>query len=232
MARVCPVCGGKIEGEICPNCGYNINNVDNSRRNMINHNTGKSDNSKKIIIGLGIVILVIILLFGIFAFGLHRTSNSILTVGDLELNMTGFDYHLEKNTTLNGGSITGYSASYSVSGDNDNFKLTVIVINGSYGSEKLKNLGSQLFGTVGTVSTTRYINGNLYWIQISSGNSQHNNQAFLESIIITKGEPIPTEYSPIIINFNATPTNIINNSQGNRGSDNPDGGSVPSNDSG
>ena len=114
-------------------------------------------NNKNIIIIL--LIIIIVMGISILAFSSVTNAEKILKVGDLELNMTGYDYNLESNLTTNSGGISGYTETYSVSGQGDTFSLTVMVIDDTQGIGDVGNLGTTLNGQINAVAVTKYING-------------------------------------------------------------------------
>ena len=194
------MCGEKLDNDSCSNCGYESKSVNNVRKDVIdNLNENKSNNAVKkvnnnnrnkgIIIGL-IVIIIAAILIGSFVLGANN-SEKILRVGDLELNMTGYNYNLESNVSANSVGVSGFVETYSVSGKDDSFTLTVMVLDDTYGFGDVGDLGTSFSGDLNAVAVTKYINGKYYWIQISYANDAHNTVAYLESIIITKGSDVP-----------------------------------------
>ena len=190
MSKFCPNCGAEINSDKCPNCGH-VQDVVGDTGNVMVSQGSKSRSNKGIIIGLLVVVFVVIVgLVGFAALG-SDNSGKVLCVGDLELNMTGYDYKLDSNTSVDNSGVSGYTETYSVNGQGDNFKLTVSVIDDNLGIGNVGDLGTVLSGDLNAVAVTKYINGKYYWIQISFANDNHNTKEYLESIIITQSDQVP-----------------------------------------
>ena len=124
-------------------------------------------------------------------------QEKILKTGDLELNMSGYNYELVSNTSTSSSGVNGYSEVYSVNGNGDSFSLTIMVCDDVTNSGVLDNTSTTLSGSLNAVAVVKYINGKYYWIQISGGNSEHNTEAYLNSIILTQGTDVPNDTSTV-----------------------------------
>lgn len=198
MSKFCPKCGEEIKEntKFCGKCGTEINDSPQVKI----HQLPKENGSKKsIIIILVFIVIVLVFALSFFAFLPDSSGEKILTSGDLQLNMTGYDYSLSSNTTTD----SGYIEYYDVNGNGDSFTLTIMVVEDTYNVGDVGNLGTSLTGAVNAVAVTKYINGKYYWIQISGGNSEHNTEDYLESIILTQGSDAPV---------NATSSNVESSS--------------------
>lgn len=97
----------------------------------------------------------------------------ILISGNVKINLTGFDIQKTSETQSTNG---GFSATYLIKGQGDNFTLTITAIPES----DLTNYPNQ-----SDISSHLNIHRMHYFISIIGGNSQHHNQNFLDSIILT-----------------------------------------------
>ncbi len=148
--------------------------------------------SRSIIIAVLIAIIIILVAgigFVLINGGLGN-EEKILKTGDLELNMTGYNYKLLSNSSTSVSGVSGYSEVYSVDGNGDSFTLTIMVVDDVIGAGTLGETSTSLSGALNAVAVNRYINGKYYWIQITGGNTEHNTEAYLESIILTQGTDV------------------------------------------
>ena len=84
-----------------------------------------------IIICVTIISLVIIVSVASFAMSGYNPLNpkgSVLSSNDLQLNMTGYDYKLVTNSSMVVNGVTASCVVYNVSGNDDNFNLTIFII--------------------------------------------------------------------------------------------------------
>lgn len=128
----------------------------------------------------------------------NNTTSSepnILSSGDVELNLTGYEFQESSNTPSSDG---GYSETYSVTGQGDSFTITITAIPETVDSSTT---------TGGDVSSSFYLNGMHYIIEITGGNSQHHSQSFLDSILLTQGSSSPSTQST------DTTTNSVDDSE-------------------
>ena len=137
------------------------------------------------------IIVILIAGIGFALIGGFGQQEKILKTGDLELNMTGYNYDLASNSSTSVSGVNGYSEVYSVNGNGDSFSLTIMVMDDVTDSGVLDNTSTTLNGGLNAVAVVKYINGKYYWIQITGGNNEHNNEAYLNSIILTQGTDIP-----------------------------------------
>ena len=149
------------------------------------------DKGKIIIILLVVIILILAVGIGLMLTGGFGNQEKILKTGDLEINMTGYNYKLVSNTSTSASGVNGFSEVYSVDGNGDSFSLTIMVVDDSTGNGVLNDASTTLSGTLNAVAVIKYINGKYYWIQISGGNNEHNTENYLNSIIITQGSDAP-----------------------------------------
>lgn len=148
--------------------------------------------SRSIIIAVLIAIIIILVAgigFVLINGGLGN-EEKILKTGDLELNMSGYNYKLLSNTSTSTSGVSGYSEVYSVDGNGDSFTLTIMVVDDVIGAGTLGETSTSLSGALNAVAVNKYINGKYYWIQITGGNTEHNTEAYLESIILTQGTDV------------------------------------------
>lgn len=149
--------------------------------------------NKLLILSLMIIVSVLIIsttIFTVTASNTH-TGDTLLTTsignlnaaeineprnlicGNLKINLTGFDFLKTSGTQSTNG---GFSATYLVKGQGDNFTLTITAIPES----DLTTYPNQ-----SDISSHLNIHRMHYFISLIGGNSQHHNQNFLDSIILT-----------------------------------------------
>lgn len=156
-----------------------------------------------IIICVTIISLVIIVSVASFAMSGYNPLNpkgGVLSSNDLQLNMTGYDYKLVTNSSMVVNGVTASCVVYNVSGNDDNFNLTILTIPDS---ESFKDF-SMLNGTASDISTVVHLNGCYYAIQFTGANYIHNNVNYINSILLTKG---------IVDANNNTNSGVVSNSQ-------------------
>lgn len=199
MVKYCPNCGNELNDSavFCSKCGHKIKNKSSLNIIPTKKEQKLDDRKKKIaIVSVTAIIIIIIVCLAVFAvngsdnslnpFGEDNNPDNILTIDDLQLNMTGYTYELESNTSTSTSGVNGTSLTYQVTGNDDSFSIVVMIMDDTYGVGSAGESNTSLSGDLNTVATNRYINGKYYWIQIVGGNSQHCNQAYLDSIILSK----------------------------------------------
>ena len=140
---------------------------------------------KTIIIGIILIIAVI----GLFAimFNTNTTNaENILSIGELQLNLTGYETTQIANNTIPD---VGYSVIYDVHGDGDNFQLVISEIDNNVGLDE--QTLAQYTGYNG-VAICVVVGEHVYWVQICNANSEHLTQAFLESLLLNGVVSDPT----------------------------------------
>ena len=142
------------------------------------------EKQKLLIIGLIIVIVVLIGLIGLF-FTESSNAENIITVGELQLNLTGFETKEINNISIQ----DGYAVMYDVKGHDDNFQLIISEVpnNANLNEQTL----AQYTGYNG-VAVSVVIGEHVYWIQICNANSNHQNQDFIHNLILNNNIEEPT----------------------------------------
>ncbi len=135
--------------------------------------------SKIVIIGLVIVIIILIgAIISVIIYDNEDNSDNILTVGKLEMNLTGFETEQVNNITIPN---VGYAVIYDVQNNDTNFKLIISEVKNTTSLDEQKLVEYTGYnGTTICVVIDEYV----YWIQICNADTEYQTQNFLNSLVL------------------------------------------------